>query len=445
MKKFILIVGCIVLMCPIFSQDYSLLVQSAEKYYNEKLYDKAETLYEQLQNSYPDRFKGDRLVGKLKECQRAIEKSIFEKTATVAACDNYLAKYPNGMYADQVRSKKAALQAPKRPDAKDFVSVSSVYFGNVDRYGNTIDPYGTIMKAKEIDYLSQLVTYSGKPSKTGQPVDVMLYSKIIKPDGTLVTIPRSPKGFTDTCKLGVEYGENKVPFNACGAAFVSGVYTYELWSETALLYSAEFYLDEVYIPLRDGNWRNALKKCYNNYTSKADDDIYKGLTVSSRNTTPNGLGMYVWPNMRYIGNWNNGYMEGIGMIFFPEGKGVSCVKYCPKCAYYVGNFSRDKKSNMGRCYDNDGNMIYLGEFDSDSPVYKYPMYVSGSYKFESIEYSNGNYYVGETTNHIPDGYGIYIYNNGNMWYGYWEQGTANDSGLMMQYNGSVSESVWYAY
>ena len=59
-----------------------------------------------------------------------------------------------------------------------------------------------------------------------------------------------------------------------------------------------------------------------------------------------------------------------------------------------------------------------------------------SYKFECIEYDNGNKYVGETKDGKRHGYGIFLWTDGSSWYGRWEDGSRAGRGIYFPYSGS---------
>ncbi len=122
----------------------------------------------------------------------------------------------------------------------------------------------------------------------------------------------------------------------------------------------------------------------------------------------------------------------------PDGYQIS---NCKDCTVYIGNFNSDNKSGKGACYDNDGNLIYYGIFSNDRPTDTYPMTKSyPAYKFQTIDYTNGNKYIGETKDGDRAGYGILVWADGDAWLGNWKNGTRAGSGIFLNYNASLWET-----
>lgn len=131
---------------------------------------------------------------------------------------------------------------------------------------------------------------------------------------------------------------------------------------------------------------------------------------------------------------------GYAIDIAADGKNVD---NCPNCLYYVGYYCDGLKCGKGRCYDKDGKMIYYGDFSNNRPIGAYPTKENySSYKFECIEYTNGDKYLGETYNGKQQGQGFYLWNNGDAWYGPWKDGIRDGFGIMMYYNGNVKYGKW---
>ncbi len=93
---------------------------------------------------------------------------------------------------------------------------------------------------------------------------------------------------------------------------------------------------------------------------------------------------------------------------------------------YTGKFSKNKMSE-GSCYDRLGNLIYQGAFKDGKAVEAmpnqlsfYPSKVDINRRFEYIEEGKGAIYLGETYNGKKEGYGIYVWRNGDCWVGLWK-------------------------
>ena len=101
----------------------------------------------------------------------------------------------------------------------------------------------------------------------------------------------------------------------------------------------------------------------------------------------NGFGVYDWGNKRkYIGNWKNGKMDGIGKLIYSDG------------TYYEGDFIDGKKNGQGK-YVWEKNKYYVGQWKDDKPngkgiYYKYGKETKGFWSdghlFSKTAGSNNN-------------------------------------------------------
>lgn len=93
---------------------------------------------------------------------------------------------------------------------------------------------------------------------------------------------------------------------------------------------------------------------------------------------------------------------------------------------FVGKFAKNKMYD-GACYDRLGNLIYDGVFKDNKPVAAvpeqtafYPTDVNIDRRFDYIEEEKGAIYLGEILNGKKDGFGIYVWRNGDCWLGTWK-------------------------
>jgi hypothetical protein len=158
-------------------------------------------------------------------------------------------------------------------------------------------------------------------------------------------------------------------------------------------------------------------------------------------TTSNNISAILFDNSSmYFGNFLGGNMNGKGIYIAPEG---FVVNNCPKAKYYVGNWSNNIKSGTGSCYDVSGKLIYDGEFKDDKPTGTYPTTGSyASYKFQTIDNTNGDKYIGETKDGKRHGYGVYAWKDGGIWIGPWENGVRAGRGISIASNGSLTTGSW---
>ena len=400
--------------------------------------------------TYPHGRYVSKVKAKLSELERVrLEDEAFEDCTTESACDDYLESYPDGRYYSIVLAKRdefEAEQVRKEQEAVKtaYMKIQKIEFANADIDGNIIDLYGFTMCASEIKYLKPRITYDGM---LDDPKFVVLYCKIIAPNGRVQTNMISPSGYSFLESFWVQPGYgNTYELKGWGSSqvgsFVTGKYKLEIWYEDMKIYQVPFTVKDRENVLSIGKWRSALRKCNDYVTQEFNNSSYKGqLWENSRS----GMGMYYWgKGSCYIGNWRSGNQYGMGMYISSEENEIS---NCPLGMYYVGEWSSDEKSGKGTCYDRYGNLIYRGTFANDWPTQTYPMTgyeMTGynNYKFECIEYPSGDCYIGETIDGKRDGRGVYIWSNGNMWYGSWLDDKKDGYGIYMSYQGEISIGVW---
>jgi len=193
--------------------------------------------------------------------------------------------------------------------------------------------------------------------------------------------------------------------------------------------------------LEKGDWKQSLNKVMHNGGTSYRDGLYKG--EKSGRGSRNGLGVYffVTENESYWGDFLQGESNGKGVYIIGK-EGDSYFSGCWGCKYYVGNWSSDMKNGLGKCYDKTGDLLYFGYFHNEKPAETFPQKYTDPYKFECIEYGNGDLYLGETFEGVEHGFGIFFSTNGNAWYGEWKAGVQNGNGIEFQYSGSFKTGRW---
>lgn len=169
----------------------------------------------------------------------------------------------------------------------------------------------------------------------------------------------------------------------------------------------------------------------------ADRSRYKGQLSGEK---PSGLGAYQSQDGSwYWGRWKDGVWEGKGIYIAPED---SMLLDCEGCAYYVGEWSSDRPSGMGTCYDKSGKLIYYGGFSDGNPTEAYPSTGYSGYTFECVECGGGNMYLGEKKDGVRNGYGIFLMSDGGAWYGAWKDGKREGYGILLPYQGRAQAGRW---
>lgn len=377
----------------------------------------------------------------------ARENIAYNRCNTITGCEAYLRDYPNGRYVSQVMNKKreleraAAEREQRRREREEaqltaFMDKASmrVKFGNAYDIDGIVmkDDFGSTLYASDMRFLVPKLYYNSRLSDEREVA--LLYCRLFRPDGTLMHtffngMYVDPGRNNSTLLAGYGNGEASV--------FDPGTYQFEIWYENTMLYSTSLTLSGKDYALSSAGWRQALAKCLEIPTETYEEDLYKGCINAGQRSR---LGVYYWSSSTcYFGNWNQGERDGWGILVVRDGYEVS---NCPDCAYYVGPFKNGVKSGEGTCYDRAGNLIYYGQFVDDSPVGTYPMTGYGNYKFICIDKGNGNYYLGEVENEQPEGKGVFMQRNGDLWLGNWKAGNRDGMVLYMPYDGTPVMERW---
>jgi len=203
-----------------------------------------------------------------------------------------------------------------------------------------------------------------------------------------------------------------------------------------LLATTLFATPSTFAAVWEQSTKTALKTMMAYVNKIYDGDWYKGQIFNGNR----GDGVYRWSNgFYYFGNFDaNGNMNGYSMYMAPEGYNMSGNN---NCNVFVGNFSSNKAYGKGTCYNEDGDLIYYGDFSYGKATGTYPSATSyPSYKFKTIDYSNGDKYVGETKDGNREGRGVYVWSNGNAWYGSWANDIRNGGGIFLSYDANLWET-----
>ena len=209
-----------------------------------------------------------------------------------------------------------------------------------------------------------------------------------------------------------------------------------------------------YSALADGKWRTALNKCFKSGLKIKSPGAYKGEALIDANDTSysrwirEGMGMIGFISMDnpkyhsyYLGDFLNDTWDGVGMYI------SDYIDGCPDAKYFVGLWEEGYMKGFGVCYDENGNMIYAGEFAHDKPSEQYPNAKDNNQeKFECFEYYSAekgyDYYVGMTNNGKRDGYGFYVWADGDIWFGFWKDDVRNGEGIYIYYDGETIVGKW---
>ena len=119
------------------------------------------------------------------------------------------------------------------------------------------------------------------------------------------------------------------------------------------------------------------------YINSKDGKYVGQININTGNL--DGIGVYIWNNgIKYIGNWKEGNMHDVGVLFDKNNKLI-----------FKGNYYNNKKYGKGKFYFKDKE-YYEGEFFDDK----------------------------------MEGKGIYYYDNGDSWEGYFKNNMKHGVGIM---------------
>ena len=185
-------------------------------------------------------------------------------------------------------------------------------------------------------------------------------------------------------------------------------------------------------------WKNLLAKVTTNVTSEINGGG-KHIGVTDK---PGLAFQLLADGTIYFGGYGfSENSETIALMICGDGYEVP---NCPGGWVYSGKYLNGKKNGEGVVYDRLGKLIYSGEFKDDMPTGKIPNSYpdKAAYTFEIVELDDNQLYVGELTDGVSDGMGIYFWPDGDAWCGVWGNGKQNGIGMMMNYDGTYTIGFW---
>lgn len=447
MRKLLLIVFLLVSCTLCFSQNTAemymqnptLALNDARSAFSTGNYERAISLLK-IYTSLSGKNDGNDLLSKAKQCQQLLEKAqLLEEQGDDSSARKY--------YSSILELNPTDVKARKVLDLEyadnGFIEITRVEFANVDNSSQFLSDFGATLYVDDVRFVKQKVYYKGI---SHEPKTIQLDMKIYGPDGKLKTGGNSPEGYCWSEKINISPGTNNFTLlgwgRENGGLYKVGTHLYEIWYNGKKLYSTTFDIKEKTNTLSRGEWRSQLAKVFDNATKTYVQDVYKGQLDGD---TRDGFGAYRWNNDNdgnysfFFGQYSKGQKNGISIYILKEG---NVLKNCPGCVYFVGQYTNGGRNGKGACYDKLGNLIYYGNFESGVPTDNYPSSVQSEYKFECIEYSSGNRYIGETKNGKPHGEGIYLWSDFDAWFGQWSEGSRNGYGLYMYYSGNLLFGHW---
>ena len=141
--------------------------------------------------------------------------------------------------------KKPTTTTPTKTNAMDYVTITGLKIGNTNYDGDILTSYGGTLYVDEMKYATPKLTYNCTKAAN----NVTLYTKIYRPNGTMMTGSSSPSGYTTSDDADFEKGTAMTLTlpgwgNNDGGSYVKGTYRWELWYKGKKLFSTSFYVNE---------------------------------------------------------------------------------------------------------------------------------------------------------------------------------------------------------
>lgn len=225
---------------------------------------------------------------------------------------------------------------------------------------------------------------------------------------------------------------------------------------------------------KTGNWLNNVFQGSTSSSSSSSSGSSSRTTTASTGCISGdcdeGYGTYTFSSSeKYEGYWKNKMRNGNGTNWFASGAkytgnwkddlkdGYGVYEYAPTTKYikYIGNFVEDKLTGQGTLYHKDGTIesgnwkdnIYQGAYSSD---YKYNSEKGSKYciagncdnGYGMYVFDNGDKYVGEWNNGKREGQGVYYYKSGIRYTGNFKNNTLEGYGYCLWTEGNYYIGEW---
>ena len=137
----------------------------------------------------------------------------------------------------------------------------------------------------------------------------------------------------------------------------------------------------------------------------------------------------------YAGDFSRDKFHGYGIMILPS---YQDIQNCFGASIYVGKWFRGKKNGLGKLYDSKGNLIYKGKFVDDKPIDALSNDIDSLSRF-STTIIDDELYIGEILDGIPNGFGMFLDDDGFYTLCPVQNGVKNGVGLILNppYNWGV--------
>lgn len=188
-------------------------------------------------------------------------------------------------------------------------------------------------------------------------------------------------------------------------------------------------------------WTDRLLAVTANAPQKFDDG---GVHFGSQD----GLCLHSWGNNNsdglFCGYWKDGNMGEMGLYIIMDSN--STIANCPDGWIYMGEFKDGiPHGKNGMVFDMTGRALYAGKFRKGKPTGRYPSRDAADIEASfGILNDDGDKYIGTTMDGNANGFGLYIWESGNAWFGWWEDGVPDKGieGIYLSTDGKYFIGKW---
>lgn len=146
---------------------------------------------------------------------------------------------------------------------------------------------------------------------------------------------------------------------------------------------------------------------------------------------------------QFLGHTRDGLLYGYGVYYADDGSQWIGQYRKGECIFGIlisGTSATVGSKTHYVYYDLTTSRIkFIRESGNDRTL---PELETEDYHFESLNYSNGDRYIGETYKGNKHGYGIYYWANGNYWYGQYRNNMRYGYGALFTPQGTIFVGQW---
>ena len=175
--------------------------------------------------------------------------------------------------------------------------------------------------------------------------------------------------------------------------------------------------------LSSGEWRSLFTEVFLDGAKEMAEGLYKG-QWSNSTKSPNGYGaLLAYDGSAYVGEWKDGKRNGYGIH-------LSLSSTFDSYPYSSGFWKNNLRDGVCHGFDAAGNIVFSSRFVAGKRDELMDNVLKGyaNIRFACIEQGDGDLFVGETRNGVPDGYGMLLNPDGVCWYGEWNKGKKTNNG-----------------